>query len=106
MKEEYGGMMDGMRDLADDGHLRFSSFGEVQGAYEISDAEALSALEPHHMWTPEYAESRFKWPPKKPLTILVLRTYLLPEVVELPYRDECGGCKSWIGLQEPVSVEG
>jgi hypothetical protein len=27
-------------------------------------------------------------------------------VVELPYRDEYGGCKSWIGLQEPVSVEG
>jgi hypothetical protein len=58
------------------------------------------------MWTPEYAESRFKWRPKKPLTVLVLRAYLLPEAVELPYRDEYGGCKSWIGLQEPVSVEG
>ena len=106
LKEEYRGLMDGIPDLADDGPLRFSSFAEVEGAYEISEAEALSALDPHHMWTPEYAESRFKWRPKKPLTILVLRTYLLPEVVELPYRDEYGGCKSWIGLQEPVSVEG
>jgi hypothetical protein len=58
------------------------------------------------MWTPEYAESRFKWRPKKPLTVLVLRAYLLPETVEFPYRDEYGACKSWIGLQEPVSVEG
>ena len=106
LKEEYRGLMDGIPDLADDGPLRFSSFAEVQGAYEISEAEALSALDPHHMWTPEYAESRFKWRPKKPLTILVLRTYLLPEVVELPYRYEYGGCKSWIGLQECVSVEG
>jgi hypothetical protein len=106
LKEEFRGLMDGIPDLADDGPLRFSSFAEVEGAYEISEAEALSALDPHHMWTPEYAESRFKWRPKKPLTILVLRTYLLPEVVELPYRDEDGGCKSWIGLQEPVSVEG
>jgi hypothetical protein len=106
LKEEYRDLMDGIPDLADDGPLRFSSFAEVVGAYEISAAEALSALDPHHMWTPEYAESRFKWRPKKPLTILVLRTYLLPEVVELPYRDEYGGCKSWIGLQEPVSVEG
>ncbi|MBA3491055.1 MAG: DUF1802 family protein, partial [Rubrobacteraceae bacterium] len=40
------------------------------------------------------------------LTVLVLRTYLLTETIELPYRDEYGGCKSWIGLQEPVSVEG
>jgi hypothetical protein len=86
--------------------LRFSSFAEVEGAYEISEAEELSALDPHHMWTPEYAESRFKWRPKKPLTVLVLRTYLLPEMVELSYRDEYGGCKSWIGLQESVSVEG
>ena len=106
LKEEYRGLMDGIPDLADDGPLRFSSFAEVEGAYEISGAEDLWALDPHHMWTPQYAESRFKWRPKKPLTVLVLRTYLLPEMVELSYRDEYGGCKSWIGLQESVSVEG
>ena len=106
LKEEYRGLMDGIPELADDGPLRFSSYAEVEGAYEISETEELSALDPHHMWTPEYAESRFKWRPKKPLTVLILRTYLLPEAVELPYRDEYGGCKSWIGLQEPVAVEG
>ncbi len=106
LKEEYRGLMDGIPDLADDAPLRFSSFAEVEGAYEISEAEGLSALDPHHMWTPEYAESRFKWRPKKPLTVLVLRTYLLPRAVDLPYRDEYGGCKSWIGLAESVSVEG
>jgi hypothetical protein len=106
LKEEYRDLMDGIPDLADDGPLRFSSFAEVEGAYEISEAEELSALVPHHMWTPEYAESRFKWRPKKPLTVLVLRTYLLPRAVELPYRDKYGGCRSWIELQEPVSVEG
>ncbi len=106
LKDEYRGLMDGIPDLADDEPLRFSSFAEVEGAYEISEAEGLSALDPHHMWTPEYAESRFKWRPKKPLTVLVLRAYLLPRAVDLPYRDEYGGCKSWIGLAESVSVEG
>ena len=106
LKERYRGLMDGIPDLADDGPLRFSSFAEVEGAYEISEAEELSTLDPHHMWTSEYAESRFRWRPKKPLTVLVLRAYLLPETVELPYTDEYGGCKSWIGLQRPVSVEG
>jgi hypothetical protein len=106
LTEEYRGLMDGIPDHADDGPLRFSSFAEVEGAYEISEAEELSALDAHHMWTPEYAESRFKWRPKKPLTVLVLRAYLLPEMVELPYLDKYGGCKSWIELQEPVSVEG
>jgi hypothetical protein len=106
LKDEYRGLMDGIPYLADDGPLRFSSFAEVEGTYEISEAEGLSALDPHHMWTPEFTESRFKWRPKKPLTVLVLRTYLLSETVELPYRDEYGGCKSWIELQERVSVEG
>lgn len=106
LKEEYRGLMDGIPDLADGEPLRFSSFAEVQGAYEISEAEALSALDPHHMWTPEYAESRFKWRPKKPLTVLVLRVYLLPEPVELPCSEAYGGCKSWIELEEPVSTAG
>ena len=106
LKSEYRNLMDEIPDLTDDGPLRFSSFAEVAGAYEVSEAEELAALDPHHMWTPEYAESRFRWRPKKPLTVLVLRTYLLPGVVELPYADEYGGCKSWIELRETVSVEG
>jgi hypothetical protein len=106
LKQEHRSLMEGLADLTDEGPLRFSSYAEVEGAYEVSEAEELSALDPYHMWTPEYAESRFKWRPKKPLTVLVLRTYLLPETVELLYRDEYGGCKSWIELQESVSVEG
>ncbi len=106
LKPEYRSLMDDIPDLTDDGPLRFSSFVEVEGAYEVSEAEELAALDPHHMWTSEYAESRFKWRPKKPLTVLVLRTYVLPETVELPYMEEYGGCKSWIELAESVSVEG
>jgi hypothetical protein len=106
LKSEHRHLMDGIPDLTDDGPLRFSSFAEVSGAYEISEPEELAALDPHHMWTSEYAESRFKWRPKKPLTVLVLRTYLLPETAELPYVDEYGGCKSWIELQQAVPVEG
>jgi hypothetical protein len=106
LKPEYRELMREIPDLTDDGPLRFSSFAEVEGAYEVSEAEELSALDPYHMWTPEYAESRFKWRPKKPLTVLVLRTYVLPEAVELPYRDQYGGCKSWIELSETLSVEG
>jgi hypothetical protein len=106
LKPEYQGLMSDIPDLTDDGPLRFTSFAEVQGAYEISEAESLEAVGPYHMWSPEYAESRFKWRPKKPLTVLVLRTYLLPEPVELPYSEAYGGCRSWIELDEPVSVAG
>ena len=106
LKSEHRHLMDEIPDLTDDGPLRFTSFAEVAGAYEIYESEELAAIDPHHMWTSEYAESRFKWRPKKPLTVLVLRTYSLPETVELPYVDEYGGCKSWIELQQTVPVEG
>jgi hypothetical protein len=106
LKRKHRHSMDEIPDLTDDGPLRFSSFAEVAGAYEISEPEELAAVDPHHMWTSEYAESRFKWRPKKPLTVLVLRTYLLPDTVTLPYVDEYGGCKSWIELRDTVTVEG
>jgi hypothetical protein len=38
--------------------------------------------------------------------VLVLRTFVLPEPVELPYSEAYAGCKSWIELEEPVSTEG
>jgi hypothetical protein len=106
IKPQYRGIMGEVPDLTDQGPLRLSSFAEVEGAFEISEAEDLERLNEYHMWTHEYTESRFKWRPKKPLTVLVLRTYVLPETVELPYREGYGGCKSWIELEDSVSVEG
>jgi len=106
IKPEFRGIVDEIPDVTDDGSLWFSSFAEVEGAFEIFEAEDLEALNDHHMWTHEYAESRFKWRPKKPLTVLVLRTYVLPETVELLYREGYGGCKSWIELEDSVSLEG
>ena len=106
LKAGFTDLMSEIPDLTDDGPLRFTSFAEVKGAYEVSEAESLETIGPYHMWSPEYAESRFKWRPRKPLTVLVLRTYLLPEPVELPYSEAYGGCRSWIELEEPVSIAG
>ena len=106
LKPEYRELLNDIPDLTDDGPLRFTSFAEVKGAYEISEPESLAAIDPYHIWTPEYAESRFRWRPKKPLTVLVLRTYLLPGPVELPYSEAYEGCKSWIELEEAVFTAG
>ena len=106
LKPLYHDLLRSIPDRRDDDPVIFTSFAEVYGAYEVSEADELVALDPFHIWTPEYAESRLKWRPKKPLTVLVLRTYLLPEPVELEYRAEYGGCKSWIALEEAVPAVG
>ena len=106
LKPEYHELLRSIPRRQDDGPVILTSFVEVQGAYEVAETEELEALVPYHIWTPEYAESRLKWRPKKPLTVLVLRTYLLPEPVEFPYRAEYGGCKSWIELEKAVPTAG
>jgi hypothetical protein len=106
LKPLYHDLLRSIPERRDDGPVIFTSFAEVRGAYEVSEAEELEALDPYHIWTPEYAESRLKWRPKKPLTVLVLRICLLPEPVELPYRAQYGGCKSWIELEEAVPTAG
>jgi hypothetical protein len=106
LKPLYHDLLRSIPQRRDDGPVIFTSFAEVYGAYEVSEAAELEALDPFHIWTPEYAESRLKWRPKKPLTVLVLRTYLLPEPVRFEYRTEYGGCKSWIELEKPVPAAG
>lgn len=106
LKPLYHDLLRSIPQRRDDGPVIFTSFAEVYGAYEVSEAAELEALDPFHIWTPEYAESRLKWRPKKPLTILVLRTYLLPDPVRFQYRAEYGGCKSWIELERPVPTAG
>ena len=106
LKPAYHDLLRSIPNRRDDGPVVFTSFAEVYGAFEVSEAEELEALDPHHIWTHEYAESRLKWRPKKPLTVLVLKAYLLPQPVVLEYREFYGGCKSWIELEESVPTAG
>jgi hypothetical protein len=106
LKPLYHDLLRSIPERRDDGPVVFTSFAEVHAAYEVSEADELEALDPYHIWTHEYAESRLKWRPKKPLTVLVLRAYLLPEPAEFEYRAEYGGCKSWIELEKSVPTAG
>lgn len=106
LKPLYHDLLRSIPQRKDDGPVLFTSFAEVEAAHEISETDELEALDPYHVWTHDYAESRLKWRPKKPLTVLVLRVHLLDEPVELPYSPSYGGCKSWIELEESVSTAG
>jgi hypothetical protein len=37
---------------------------------------------------------------------MLLRTYQLAQVQTISYDSEYGGCKSWIDLAEPISING
>ena len=86
--------------------VRISHFGQVTEAYEITDPEKVEALAPFYVFTTGYALERLKWMPRKPLVVLVVRTYRLATPRTFDFIKEYGGCKSWTTLVESVSLDG
>jgi hypothetical protein len=73
-------------------------WAEVVGVATISDDTALANVDGRTIWSGEYAASRLHWKPRDPLWVLALRVYRLDEPITVPYRDEYGGCTSWVDL--------
>jgi len=67
----------------------------------------LDALDGKVVWARDYVETRYRWKSRDPLHVLALRVHRLDEPVVVPFRDEYGGCTSWVdlsGLPDPASV--
>jgi hypothetical protein len=71
---------------------------DVAGLWEIDDDAQLSALDGHQIFTRDYAETRFKWRPRQPLTVLLLRAYRLARPWSTGLPSGVGGCRSWIEI--------
>jgi hypothetical protein len=86
--------------------IRIGSYAQITDVLPISEESTVQALLPFHIWNEHFISDRLKWKPRQPLYVLLLRTYKLPQVQEIAYRSEYGGCKSWIDLEQPINTEG
>lgn len=75
-----------------------TSFVEITHFSEVPDLNTLKKLENFHIWTDNYLKSRFDYNPKKPLYLLLLRSYKLNNPIRLMNKPEWAGCKSWIQI--------
>ncbi len=87
-----------LRAVPPQGVIRVPGWAEIVAAAELTDADAIAALDNELIWTRDYAESRFRWKPRHPLHLLVLRAYRLPQPIDIPFRDAYRGCSSWVDL--------
>lgn len=71
---------------------------DVAALWEIDDERRLAALAPYHMFTEDYARSRFEWRPTQPLTVLLLRVFRLNEPWRTGLPSGVGGCRSWLEI--------
>jgi hypothetical protein len=87
------------------GHIVFRHFAAVAESFQIHSEEELPRLRGYHVWSDDVVAERFRrW--QKSLHVLVVRVYALPQPVTVPLHEEYAGCKSWVKMQDDVSVEG
>jgi hypothetical protein len=82
--------------------VKLDTYAEVTDDIEITDQETLDKLRDGHIWTDTFAEERLKWKRKKPLHLLLMKTYKLDDPVYAPMREVYNGCKSWVRLEDSL----
>ena len=88
--------------------IRIDGWADIVGVATVTEPEQLAALDSKLIWTFDYAESRLRWKKRDPLWVLALRAHRLLEPVVVPWREEYGGCTSWVDLaglpDDPASL--
>ena len=82
--------------------VTFSYWANAEEVLEISDQEKVNDLEPHYIWTTDYAQSRLHWKPMLPLSVLLLRVYKLGKPVTVQYLPDYGGCTACVEVLSRV----
>ena len=84
--------------------ITFSHWTRVEETIEVSQQEKVDDLSPHYIWTAAYAQSRLRWKPMLPLSVMLLRVHRLEQPVSVPFLPEYRGCTSWVEVLDPVPL--
>ena len=86
--------------------IRIGSWAQITDVLLVAWEPAIAAVFSYHIWNEKFVGDRINWKRTQPIYILLLRTYQLATAQEIPYIIQYGGCRSWIDLAAPVSLEG
>ncbi|MBI2946349.1 MAG: DUF1802 family protein [Verrucomicrobia bacterium] len=86
--------------------LRIEHVCEVATWQRLDSLAAAERLRGQHIWRDEVIRQRFDWGRDKSIHALAVRVRRLPQAIELPMLPGYGGCKSWIELEEDISIQG
>jgi hypothetical protein len=84
--------------------LRLEYLCRIVAWRRIESLADAQRLEGQHVWKPEVIAERFDWGRSKAIFALAVRTYRMPNRIDLPMSPAYGGCKSWIELEQEVDV--
>ena len=76
---------------------------EVARVWTAGDPGPLAA---HVVLPPETLDARFRFRPDQALYVIAVRAWRLARPATVTYRDEYGGCRSWVSVDEEIDVDG
>ena len=79
---------------------------EVVETWTVRDFDVLQRLVPFVAMPMETLEARYRFRPDQALYVIALRTWKLAAPAEVRYRDEYGGCRSWISVDDEIAIDG
>ena len=93
-----------LTDSSPAGTVTFSYWAQVTETIKVAELEKVQELSNYHIWTNEYTESRLRWKPMVPLSIMLLRVFKLEAPVNIPWIKEYGGCTSWVEIMPKINL--
>lgn len=91
--------------MAEPDTLTLRGLAEVARIWAVPSREAFDTLDDLHGWERPQIDMRFDYKPDRPLYVVALRTYRLPEPATIPNRPRYAGCKSWVDLEAEDAVD-
>ena len=88
----------------DEKQITFTHFARAEEVLELEEQGKVDDLAPHYIWTTDYAQSRLRWKPMLPLSVMLLRAYRLESPVTVPWIPEYSGCTSWVEILTDVPL--
>ncbi|HEX7706170.1 MAG TPA: DUF1802 family protein [Thermoanaerobaculia bacterium] len=86
--------------------VTLTHWAEIVRTWRITDRETLTRLEPFVVIPRETLDARYRFRSDQALYVLALRAWELPAPIRIPFREQYGGCLSWISVEEEIDVEG
>lgn len=79
---------------------------EVVKSWSVTDAAKLDALQSQVVLPRETLDARFRFRADQALFVIAVRTFALAAPAEVRFREEYGGCRSWVSVDEEIDVDG
>ena len=101
-----GPVFPSLADAPQGAELSLEHYAAVTDVWPAPELARMKQLADAFVWNDAFLEKRYAYKPHLPLSVLVVRTYRLPQPLRLPYLDRYAGCRSWVELAEALPTRG